>query len=940
MERKADRTAGPDTRILFTVLVCVGLLLGIPGPAAGQDTIPLDPAIHAGQLENGLRYFIRENHRPEQRAELRLVVNAGSVLEEEDQRGLAHFLEHMAFNGTRSFEKQELVQWLESIGMQFGPDVNAYTGFDETVYMLQIPTDQSGIVDTAFQVLREWAGDIVLEPGEVEKERGVVIEEWRLSRGAGARLLDAQLPVLLNDSRYADRLPIGTVDVLESFDPKRLSDFYSQWYRPDLMSVVVVGDVNARVVEQRIRTLFSDLPNPPNAPERVFFDVPAGDDILYSLETDPEATSARVEWSVKHRPHRLVTEQDYRMDLVASLRDDMLGQRLYERTQVEQPPYVAAGGGSSELVRTSDAYSLVALARDGRYLGAFQALMEEAERVRRFGFTLAELDRARTNLLRSLEVALNEQDKTQSSRHAAELVRHVLTDEAVPGIAHEVEMAREFLGTITLAEIHDTMPLTEQGRVLMVSGPERDDWPLPDSTELMEVLGAVRASELEPYSETVSDAPLVAEVPTPGTVVSERSISEIGVTEWTLSNGITVVLKPTDFKNDEVVLSATSDGGLSVAATKDLLSAEFATTLIGQGGVGTFGPLELQKKLTGKAVSVSAGISRLSEGFTASASPQDLETMFQLVYLRATQPRADSVVFASYVNRLRSVVEQSAGSPARAFSDTLSTTLSSYNPRSRPLTVERLSELDLGKAFAFYKDRFSDFDDFVFTITGSFSPNEIRPLVETWLATLPTRTEDDTWMDEGIDAPAGIVEKEVHKGLEQQSQVAIIFHGATEWSVQARREHQLMQTVLEARLRELLREDLGGTYGVQVSGSLTREPHEQYRTVIVFGCAPDRVDELIRAVTADLESLRSSGPSEVHLRNAVQQAVRAHEVGMQDNSYWVRQLEAYRDFGLDPRRIPEAADVLATVSIEDIRHAADRFMAPGQYVQVVLYPGN
>lgn len=940
MERNAPQAAGSGAGTLFTVLLFALVLVGIPRFAVGQVAIPLDPAIHAGQLDNGLHYYIRENHRPEQRAELRLVVNAGSILEEDDQRGLAHFLEHMAFNGTRSFEKQELVQWLESIGMQFGPDVNAYTSFDETVYMLQIPTDQPGIVDTAFQVLREWAGDIMLDPEEVDKERGVVIEEWRLGRGASARLFDAQLPVLLKGSRYADRLPIGTVDVLESFQAERLRDFYRQWYRPDLMSIVVVGDINALAVEQQIKTLFSELSNPPDAPERRFFDVPAGDDILFSLESDPEATSARVEWSVKHVPHRLVSDLDYRADLVASLRDAMLGQRLYERTQVEQPPYIAAGGGSSELVRTSDAYSLVALARDGHYLDAFRALLEEAERVQRFGYTQAELDRTRTNMLRSMEVALNEQDKTESTRHADELVRHVLTNEAVPGIAREVVMARDFLDGITLDDIHAAETLTEYGRVLMVSGPERDDWPLPDEATLLEVLDDVQSSELDPYSETVSDAPLVAQVPTPGAVVSERSIPEIGVTEWTLSNGITVVLKPTDFKNDEVVLSATSDGGLSVAATDNLLSAEFATTLIGQSGLGTFGPLELQKKLTGKAVSVSANVSRLSEGFTASASPQDLETMFQLVYLRATQPRADSVVFASYVNRLRSVVEQSASSPARAFSDTLSTTLSSYSPRSRPLTVDRLSELDLGTALAFYKDRFSDFDDFVFTIAGSFSPAGIRPLVETWLATLPTSSEDDTWMDEGIDAPAGIVEKEVHKGLEQQSQVAIIYHGAADWSVQSRREHQLMQTILEARLRELLREDLGGTYGVQVSGSLTREPDEQYRTVIVFGCAPDRVDELVRAVTADLDSLRRDGPSEVHLRNAVQQAVRAHEVGLQDNSYWVRQLEVHRDFGLDLLRIPQAAEALSSVTTEDIRHAADRFTAPTQYVQVILYPGN
>ncbi len=905
------------------------------------DRISLDPKILSGTLDNGLSYMIRANETPENRAELRLVLNAGSILEDDDQLGLAHFVEHMAFNGTANFEKQALVEYLESIGMRFGADINAGTSFDETVYMLQLPTDSTKLLDTGFQILRDWAGNLSFDAEEIEKERGVVIEEWRRRRGGMARILDRQYPVRFHGSRYPDRLPIGTVESLEGFDPDRLVQYYRDWYRPSLMTIIAVGDFDASAIRAQIASLFSDLADPVSPRERELYDVPDHEETLYSIESDPEASFASVGVIYKHARGDEGSREEYIESMRRSLFASMLNQRLGELTQEADPPFIGAGGGDGSLVRTKGAFRLSANVKDGEYVRALRVILEEAERVRRFGFTKTEFDRARTSRLRRMEVSYNERDNERSGRLAAEYIRHTLAGESVPGIAAEFRLVQEILPTITLDQVNSLVPtlMTTTNQVISISGQGTDEQPMPTISEVQAVFNGIASTDLKPYEDQTLDAPLLAVIPETGRIVEESHREEINMTRWTLSNGVKVVLRPTEFKADEVLLSASSPGGASLASDEDYLSAGFSTSIVGASGVGDFNAIELSKKLTGKIARLRPFVANLEEGFSGSASPQDLETLFQLTYLYATAPRADSSVFASFIGRINSMATAMQASPQSAFGDTLTVTLNQYHHRMRPFSQEILGEVKLDAGFEFFKDRFADFSDFTFYLVGAFDLEGIRPLVETYLATLPSTGRVETFRDVGIRTPPGVIEKSVFKGVEQQSRVQIVFSGETEWSMEERRGMRMLQQVLDTRLRELLREDLGGTYSVSVRGALIEDPYENFQFTIAFGCAPDRVDELVSSVWADIELLQSEPPDDDHMANAREASFRSWEVGLEENSYWRNSLQFYISRDMDPARILiNPSDALEEVSGEDIMNAARKYLNRDRYVRVTLYP--
>ena len=913
----------------------------LSSPLFAQDRLPLDQAIRTGTLDNGLSWMIRANDTPEKRAELRLVVNAGSILEEEDQLGLAHFVEHMAFNGTRSFEKQALVEYLESIGMQFGPDVNAYTSFDETVYMLQLPTDDRQILDNGLTILREWAGDVTFEPEEIDKERGVVIEEWRLRQGGANRILGKQYPVLLHGSRYPERLPIGTEENLRTFPHDRLVQFYSDWYRPELMTVIAVGDFDPEWAENRIRELFSSLPARPDAPERVLFTVPDHEEPLISIESDPEAGFASVQVSYKHENGDPGTRTQYEEDLKRSLFASMLNRRLGELTQDADPPFIGAGGGDGSLVRTKSSFDLSASVQDGQYLRALRVILEEAERVRRHGFTSSEFDRARLARLRRMEVAFNERDNQRSSALAGEYLRHVLYGEAVPGIDAEFRMIQEMLPGISLEDVNALVPelMTRENQVILLSGPGGEEQPMPTEMDVRRVFEGIADTALEPYDDGSQDEPLVADLPAPGSIVSESMREDINLTTWTLSNGATVYIRPTDFKADEVLLTAWSPGGASLVPDSMYMSASLATNIIGGGGVGSFNAIDLSKKLTGKVARIRPYIASLEEGFSGSASPQDLETLFQLAWLYGTQPRPDSTVFASFINRMNSMLGTMQANPQSAFGDTLNVTVNDHHFRARPLTESVLGEADLGEMEAIYRDRFADFSDFSFLIVGSVQPEDLRPLVEQYLAPLPGTDREETWVDVGMRSPGGVIEKSVYRGIEPQSRVAIVFQDEMPFSMEDRRTLSLLRESLDTRLREILREDLGGTYGVSVQAALRDAPYEHVQFVIMFGCDPERVDELVTSVWDAIRAMQTEGPSLEHLSSAREQSFRAWETGLEENGFWLNSLEFYLSRDMDPARILiNPADVLENVSADDVADMARRVLREDRFIRVTLYP--
>ncbi len=927
-------------------LLALAFTVSLPGGsvAAAQQIpmdapLPTDPEVRIGTLDNGLRYYIRENARPAARAELRLVVNAGSILEDPSQRGLAHLLEHMAFNGTRHFAKQELVDYLESIGMAFGPSVNAYTSFDETVYMLQVPTDSAAVVATAFQILEDWAHGLTLDPDEIDQERGVVIEEWRLGRGAAARISDQQLPVMLAGSRYADRLPIGEVEVLQSFEHDELRRFYEDWYRPDLMAVVAVGDFDATEIEALIQRHFSGIESPTSAPERVSYPVPLLAGTRYAIASDAEATTSRVALLTLQEPAVVATVGEYRRQLAEGLANTMLNDRLDELAQGADPPFAFAGTGRGRLVRPASAYQLVAVVAEDGHERGMAAVLTEAERAARHGFTATELERARLDLLRGYERVFTERENQPSARFAGEYVQHFLLGEPIPGIEFEYAAAQALVPGIGLDEVDAVARrnLAGEDRVVVVDALDKPGLVPLTETDLAAVFQRVEESTLDPWIDTALDQPLLTELPTPGSVVVEGAIDELGITTWTLSNGVVVWLKPTDFKDDEILLQATSPGGWSRSSLDDHLSATLAAALVQQGGVGPFSRIDLQKALAGKAVSVAPAIGELSEGFSGQASPADVETLFQLVWLYATAPRQDTVAFQAFLSQMSAVLANRSASPMAAFSDTLSLTMAQGDPRAEPVTVESLDRIDLGRAVEFYRDRFGSAADFAFVLVGAFEVEDMRPLVERYLAALPAREREDGWVDLDIDPPVGVVEKEVRAGIEPQSQTLMVFTGPFDYTPENRAGIRVLASVLETRLRERLRESLGGTYSVSASAGYQDRPEGRFTLQVGFGSDPDRAEELRAAVFEEIRRLATEGPTAADVDSALEGERRSLETNLESNPWWAANLTHAIESDGDPRFLIDRGR-LDSITPERVRADAGRYLPEDNYVVVVLLP--
>jgi zinc protease len=893
-----------------------------------------------GTLPNGLRYYVRENPKPENRADLRLVVNAGSVLEDDDQRGLAHFVEHMAFNGTKNFEKQEIVNFLERTGMRFGADLNAHTGFDETVYELQIPTDSARLMARAFDILEDWAHNITFDTAEVRKERGVVVEEWRRGQGAGSRISNKQLPVLFRGSRYAERLPIGQVSTIENADAARLKRFYADWYRPDLMAVVAVGDFEKDSVVALITRHFASIPARPDARPRTVFPVPDHDSTLVAVATDPEATGSNVQLIYKQPVREGNTVGAYRRAIVEGLYNGMLNDRLYEITQKPDAPFLGAGSGQGRFIRSKEIYSLGAQVQDGGIARGLEALLTEAERVDRHGFTATELERAKQDYLRALEQAYAEREKTNSSRYAGEYADHYLDGEPIPGIAAEYELARALVPGITLAEVNrlGRAWITDENRVILASAPQKPGVPVPSDSALLAVFGQVENAQVAAYADMVSSAPLLAELPRGSKVVAETVYKELGTREWTLANGVRVILKPTDFKADEVLFTAYSPGGSSLAPDSNYLSAALATQVVALGGAGQFDAIELQKKLAGKAVRVSPFIGGQQEGISGSASPKDLETMFQLAYLYFTAPRRDSTAFLAFKENAKAALANRGASPQAAFQDTLQVTLAQHHRRARPITSAVVDEVELDEALEFYKNRFADASDFTFVFVGNFTPDSIKPLVERYLGALPSTKRRETWRDVGIVPPKGVVERVVKKGIEPKSQTQLVFTGPFEYTPQNRQAIRSLADVLDIKLREELREELGGTYSVGVGASPSRIPRPEYSFTVNFGSAPERVEQLTQAVFAQIDSLKARGPSPADLAKVKEIQLRGRETSLEQNGFWLSQLAAYDQIGEDPRGILTSDQLVRQLTAEQVRDAARRYLNTQNYVRVTLHP--
>ncbi|MDQ3242338.1 MAG: insulinase family protein [Gemmatimonadota bacterium] len=941
-------------RMSFTVIARFALLaVAVPAfaqqPAPPASTpiglstrLPVDPKVRIGTLPNGLRYYIRQNKRPEKRAELRLVVNAGSVLETADQLGLAHFVEHTAFNGTAHFAKNDLIRYLESIGVRFGADLNAYTSFDETVYILPIPTDTARIVGQAFTILEDWAHGQLFDPKEVTNERGVVREEWRGARGAGERMQKQWMPIAFKGSRYAERLPIGTEESILAATPAKLRAFYNDWYRPDLMAVVAVGDFDPVAIEAKIKQHFSKLQQRANAPDRPVYDVPGNAEPLVAIASDREATSSSVNLIYKLPVAKTLTVGDYRTALIERLYLQMLNSRFSEITQKPDAPFLAAGSSkSSFFARSTESFVLAANVKDGGVERAVEALLTETRRVDQFGFLPAELERTKQNLLRGYERAFAERETTQSAAYVEEYIGNFLQDETIPGIEYEYRITQELLPSITLANVNQLARrwITDENRVIIAQTPVKDSVPAPTRAGILAAFDRATKGTVIAYAESVSSDRLIASPPAPGKIASSRPIAGIGATEWKLSNGARVIIKPTDFKSDEVLFSAYSPGGNSLVADPDFMSAALASQIISMGGLGGFDAIELGKKLAGKATGVAPSIGETTEGLSGRSSPKDMETMFQLAYLTFTAPRLDTVRFEAFKAQVAPVLANRGLAPEAVFQDTVQVTLAQHAFRARPTTPAVFAEVNPQRALSFYKDRFSDASDFTFVLVGNVDTVAIRPFVETYLASLPGKGRKEKARDTGITPPKGVVQRTVRKGTEAKASTILVFTGACVYDPERRMHLRALTTMLQTRLNESLREQLGGTYSPRISGSCQRDPRQEYAIQIAYGSSPENVEPLTKSVFALLDSIKTQPPSAAAVETVKEEILRSREVEVRTNSYWLSNIAGRDQAGEDLAGLGAPYDeMVRRLTPAAIQQAARIYFNTGNYARFVLLP--
>ncbi|QNA91018.1 insulinase family protein [Massilia sp. Dwa41.01b] len=904
--------------------------------------IPVGPQVKVGKLANGLTWYIQKNARPERKLELRLVIKAGSILEDEDQQGLAHFVEHMAFNGSTHFQKHELVDYLQSIGVKFGADLNAYTSFDETVYVLPIPTDRPENVKRAFQVLEDWAHGIAFDEAVIEKERGIVLEELRLGKGAGDRIGKKLYPKIYNGSRYAERLPIGKEEVLRSFPPEALRRFYRDWYRPDLMAVVVVGDIEPAAAEKLIRTHFSKLTNPRPARLRPYAEIGRREETEAVIVTDREATGNGLLIRYPVQPVREPsTVRGYREGLVESLFTGMLNGRLQELTQLPDPPFLGGSSAFGKLTPFHKSFNASAVVKPGGANKAIDALVRENERARRHGFGAAELERAKKDMMRSFERTYNEREKTDSGAYVAEYMRNFLQQEPIPGIVAEFGYARQMLPTISLEEMNAyarrTIP-ANSGKLVIYSGIERADLPPPSGESLLAAVAGAEQAEVAPYVEK-SLGKLMAEPPQPGKIVAERQDKALGLTHLTLSNGVKVILKATDFRNDQVLLSAARYGGQSLYGDGDILNARYASAIVASMGLKDYSPLDLSKVLAGKAAAVTVGLSGYSEVIGASSGATDIETMLQLLWLRFDTVRRDEDLFKSFIGKQVEAARNRDAQPGARFGDALVATLYNNHPRApRPLRPEEYAQIDLDRSIAIYRERFASAKDLTFVMVGSFDLERVKPLLATYLGSLPTPELPIGWRDVGLRPVRGVVKRAVHSGTEPKSTISLTFTGEAPFSEDEQMRLQALSEVLNIRIIEVLREKMSLIYGGSAGGSLGRIPYGSYSLSLTLPTGPENVDKVIAATFEEFDRLKREGPSAADLAKVKQNWIQNYRKALRENGYWLGRIQSALMDGTDPATLLTHEARVEALSVADVQQAARRYLDTNNYVQVVLYP--
>jgi zinc protease len=906
-----------------------------------QSKLPVDTKVKIGKLANGLTYYIRQNKKPEQKVELRLVLNAGSILEEDNQQGLAHMAEHMAFNGTTHFKKNEIVGFLQDIGVGFGNDLNAYTGFDETVYILPIPTDKPGNLEKGFQVLEDWAHNVTYLDEDINSERPIILEESRLGKGANDRIFRKVYPHLFEGSKYAKRLPIGIDSIIKNFPVNNIRSFYKDWYRPDLMAVIVVGDIDPAKAEEMVKKHFAALTNPAGERKREYADVPPYSSSQAMVVTDKEATGYRV--SINYpaiKKPAAVTVGDYRKELIEQMFISLLNERLQELTQKEDPPFIYGGADFDSYARGYESFNAMAAAGTGDIKKAMRALAEEIERVKRYGFTASELQRAKKTILAQYERTYNNRTKTESADLVEEYMNNFLTKEPIPGIEKEYEYVKAMLPGITLNEVNAVSKVLKDQQNLFVymSGPESATGALPTDKDLLAIIDEAAHATIKPYEEKAVASSLLSKMPTPGKVVNITKDALLGTTEYTLSNGVTVTLKPTDFKSDQIIMGAVRPGGKNDYGLADKYNAEYMVPVTTAMGVGQFSPTDLGKALAGKTVSVNTVFTAISDGFRGSSSVKDLETLFQLTYLNCTAPRGDTALFRAFIQKNKLQYANISANPRAAFADTLYKTLFDNNPLA-PVVVpnsEFFDKVSYDRVLAIHKEHFGDVSGMHFVFTGSFKEVDIKPLIEKYIASLPASGKRFSFVDNKVRPVSGKKTLTIHKGKEEQSLILGLYMGEIPFSEETEMKAHALSEVLNIRIIEELREKIQGIYGGGTYAELEKYPYSNYSFVVQLPCGPQKVDTLVKALNNEFNELAAKGPDTTYLNKVKKQWLEQHKLNIKDNGVWVEKLLQYKMQGGDPDRFVHYEKYVNKLTTKDVQDAAKMVLAGNEFLAIQL----
>ncbi|MEP0265999.1 insulinase family protein [Dokdonia sp.] len=904
--------------------------------------IPVDPNVKVGTLSNGLTYYIRNNGKPEDKVELRLAVNAGSIMETERQLGLAHFMEHMNFNGTKNFQKNDLVDYLQSIGVKFGADLNAYTSFDETVYILPIPSDDPEKLEKGFQIIEDWAHNTTLSEEAIDGERGVVLEELRLRLGAEERMQRETLPKIMYGSRYADRLPIGTKENLENFSYEDVRSYYKTWYRPELMAVVAVGDLDVETMEQKIKDHFGKIPATTNGKERESYQLPNHEETFIAIASDPEAAFSRVNVMYKDRKNAepSVNIKDYREGLVRNLFSQLINNRLGELRNSAKPPFVfgfSFYGGT--FARTKNAYQSIAQTSAEGQLEGLKALLLENERVKRYGFQQGELDRAKKSIIARLEKSYNDRDKIESGRIVGQYVSNYLDKQPIPGIEWQFTTTKRLLDGIELEEVSKLINafIHDDNRVITLTGPEKEGLEKVTEAQVLDLIKEVENANITAYEDEAVREALIEKLPAPGSIVSTTKNDAVGTTTMTLSNGATITIKKTDFKNDEVLFQAFSFGGTSLYSDEDLIATSFANGGITQAGIGGLSLTDMSKFMSGKIANVSPFLSNSAENFRGSAAPKDLEILFQMVHLYFTDINKDNEAYQSFVTKQKSFLGNLMANPSFYFQDKVGSKRNEGNPRYGGFpTAEKYDAADYDLAYTKFKERYADAGDFHFYFVGNVDEAQVAAFAKAYIASLPGLNSNEKYI------PTKFREKDtyekfvVNRGADPKSSVSIAWREETTYDRETELAANALGEVLTIKLVEKLREEEGGVYGVGARGSLSKITFVDFDFSISFPCGPENVDKLVAASLAEVEKIKKEGVTAEDLAKVKETYLVARKEQVKTNRFWLTNLVNLRQQDRDATYISEYEKRVHNLTAKDIQNVAQKFLDENYFLSILM----